>query len=90
MKFDQKYTNVSGIQERDIYSEEDSKMGMIPEDDIEKLRLENEQLRRNLNNLLESGKPKGVSFKHTEKASDLTNYYDKDGPSVLSNPFQKN
>jgi regulator of replication initiation timing len=69
-------------------------MGMIPEDDIEKLRLENEQLRKNLNNLLESGKqqPKGVSFKQTEKASEITNtnYYDKDGPSVLSNPFLKN
>lgn len=65
---------------------------MIPDDDIERLRQENEELRKNLNNLLDSGKnPKGVSFKQNEQFSNTTNnYYEKDGPSILSNPFLKN
>lgn len=38
-------------------------MQMIADDDIERLRRENEMLRKNLNNMLENSKARGVSFK---------------------------
>ena len=42
---------------------EDSKMQIIPDDDIERLKRENDMLRKNLTNMLEN-RQKGVSFKN--------------------------
>eukprot|EP00347_Sterkiella_histriomuscorum_P011650 403371643 len=85
-KFDEN-RNISDIKERDLESE-DSKFKAIADDDIERLRKENEELRKNLSNMLDHSKAKGVSFKNHDQST--VHYYDKGSPSIVSNPFVKN
>ncbi|CDW85933.1 UNKNOWN [Stylonychia lemnae] len=79
--------NFSEIREREIEESESSRIHGIPDDDIEKLRKENEMLRKNLNNMIEN-KSKGLAFAHNDQPS--VQYFDQGSPSVTSNPYQRN
>ena len=56
----------------------------VNDDEIEKLRKENEALRQNLTHLIDP-KQKGVSFQSKEQTSVV--YYNKSSPSIATNPY---